>query len=139
MQWSDWHSFSGCGELGKNPAQGIIKMGVYRVRATLPDGKGAKTIRRACGDDTEGILYIGQGCIEARVGSMENIYLPEGKNHHNFSEVFRKYDLERICPHSQLEVQWQECDDCVTMERKLIEEYKMKFGDIPPGNRKMGG
>src|SRR5262249_365574 len=112
--------------------------GVYRVRATLPDGM-PKPIARACGVDPDGILYIGEGCIEGRVGYVENIYLPAGKSHHPFSGTFRHYHLERICPHERLEVQWHECDNCKAMEKRLIEEYKQTFGDIPPGNRKMGG
>jgi hypothetical protein len=63
MPWSDWSRFS---ELNVNPATNC-KSDVYQVRATLKSRKPVP-IHRACGVDHDGVLYIGQGILEDRVG-----------------------------------------------------------------------
>jgi hypothetical protein len=51
--------------------------------------------------------------------------------------VYFGFDLKRICNRKFLEVRWMECDEFALEERKLLNEYKRRTGDIPPGNRKL--
>jgi hypothetical protein len=133
MAWSPWTRIFG---LNSNPAANR-KMGVYQVRTTSDNGT-PKSIQRACGMDTEGVLYIGQGFLEDRVGRLLRICETNPKRHHNFIGVFLDYDLERIGDRKSLEIQWLECENSIAEEGRLIEAYKKRTGDIPPGNRKLG-
>jgi hypothetical protein len=132
MPWSNWHRFS---QLTKNPAESC-KVGVYQVRATSADGQPV-SIRRACADDSDGILYIGCGYLPSRIGLLLRIFEPNPKFHHNFIWVFETFSLERICDRRFLEFRWIECDEYALEERRLLDEYKKRTGDIPPGNRKL--
>ncbi len=51
-----------------------------------------------------------------------------------FHWVYEGYGLERIGDREGLEIQWRECEDCEDEERRLMDEYKLRTGDIPPGN-----
>lgn len=134
MDWSDWQRFSG---VSVNPAQGC-GVGVYQVRATLKSGRPVH-IHRACGVDDQGILYIGQGDLETRVGYLLNVHKDNPKCHHDFTSKFVKYGFDRICDREFLEFRWGQCDKPTIEERHLIEEYKKRFGDLPPGNLTLGG
>jgi hypothetical protein len=88
---------------------------------------------------SEGILYIGEGSVVGRVGNLQYIFSEGAKYTHHFIETFDKYELSRICDRDFLQIRWIECEDCKSEERRLIEDYKRRFGDIPPGNLKPGG
>jgi hypothetical protein len=134
MPWTNWLRFS---EKNVNPATSC-KSGVYQVRATLMSRKPVP-IHRACGVDYDGILYIGQGILEDRVGLLMNIHQDNAKFHHDFTRKFNEIGFERICDREFLEIRWLECDEPLKEERRLLEEYKKQFGDIPPGNLNLGG
>lgn len=129
MSWSEWHRFS---KTKGNPAE-QCKFGVYRVRITTKDRKPV-SIPRACGPDHEGILYIGCGDLRARVGRLLRVFKANPDYRRQFHWVYVKYGLERLGHRDGLEVQWQECEDCRCEEQRLMEEYKLRTGDIPPGN-----
>ena len=133
MAWSNWQRF-----LGTNPADKCNGGGVYKIRATSDDGQ-PKEIPRACADDPEGILYIGQGALRTRIGHLAWLSEDPPKAYHGFVGTFLNYKLDRICSHACLEVSWLECDDPVAVESRLLEEYKMRTGDLPPGNLKVEG
>lgn len=131
MSWSEWHRFS---ELKANPADNC-KVGVYQVRITTGDRRPV-SVPRACCPDAEGILYIGCGYLPDRVGRLLRIFERDPKHHHNFIWVYLTYGLERIGDRKLLEVRWMECEEFKYEEQRLMEEYKLRTGDIPPGNLK---
>jgi hypothetical protein len=133
MTWSAWHRFS---EMTRNPTE-ALRIGVYQVRATSQDGEPV-TIPRACEFDSEGILYIGCGFLPDRVGRLMRIFEEDPKLHHHFIPVFFHYGLERICKRQFLVVRWAECENPAFGEARLIDDYRKRTGDIPPGNRKLG-
>ena len=130
-QWSQWCPIT-CKE---NPASKAGK-GVYRVRATDSSGN-PKPIPRACGVDEEGVLYIGEGNLRDQIGKLLDRKLNGGN--HPFLGTFVYYKLDRICPRKSLQVQWYEVQTCKEEERRLIDDSKKLFGDLPPGNLKLGG
>jgi hypothetical protein len=131
--WSPWYRFS---ELENHPVPVEWKLGVYEIRATTEDHQPI-TIRRACADDADGLLYIGCGKLAYRVGYLLRISEPNPKHHHQFITVYLTYGLDRICPARFLEIRFRACDDFQVEERKLLYEYKARTGDIPPGNRRL--
>lgn len=132
MAWSEWHRFA---EMAQNPTENC-KMGVYQVRITSPDRKPV-TVPRALGNDPDGILYIGCGYLADRVGRLLRIHEPNPKHHHNFISVYLTFGLEKLGDRRCLEIRWRECEDYAQEERRLLDEYKRRTGDIPPGNRKL--
>lgn len=119
-----------------NPATDIRGTGVYRIRATTAPGV-AKRICRACKDDDEGIAYIGSSkSLVDRIGELFDRQGHAGT--HSFLGNFKFYGLDRLCPRESLEIQWYECDDPEAEEERLLDEYKKRFGDLPPGNLKLG-
>lgn len=132
MPWSDWQRFA---DMKANPAE-QFKVGVYQVRASTKDRKPV-SIPRACAVDSDGILYIGCGYLPDRVGRLMRICEPNPKHHHNFIWVYLTFDLERIGDRRYLEIRFMEIDQFASEERRLLDEYKKRTGDIPPGNRKL--
>ncbi len=120
----------------ENPAEKVSLCGVYRVRAT--DARNAPTeIARACAKDSDGIVYIGQGILRDRIGALLDRNGHAGT--HPFLETAKYYKLDRICARKCLELQWYESDTPKHEEQLLLAEYKKRFGDLPPGNLKLGG
>ena len=135
MEWSPAHPIT----LDRNPADHLEKKaGVYRVCATLGNGN-ALPVHQALGVDREGILYIGgTGDLKARIGDLAHIPRdPAPPDRHDLIDSWLRFDFDRLANRTQLVVQWRECRDHVTEERKLLINYKMTFGDIPPGNLKL--
>lgn len=134
LNWSEWHRFS---TLEDHPARDA-KHGVYQIRAS--DGEGRpKSIPRACATGDEGILYIGQGAIVGRLGRLLRSAEECPKPHHQFIGVVLNYGLNRNYDPVGFEVRWAECDDCRAVETKLLNDYKRRTGDIPPGNLSLAG
>jgi len=134
MLWTNWQRFA---EMTSNPAPS--RKGVYQIRATAENGT-PKTIRRACEDDSDGILYIGEGNLCGRIGYLLEIVREdcEPKGHRkSFTPSFARYGLKRICDRRLLEVRWMECENCKAEEKQLLEAYKVRTGDIPPANLRL--
>ena len=60
-------------------------------------------------------------------------------NQDQFIETFEYYGLNRIADRELTEVRWAEAENCKQAEKDLIDAYKRQFGDLPPGNLKLGG
>jgi hypothetical protein len=136
LSWREWKRFETFKDL-PNPATGL-GCGVYQIRAAFENGQPV-TIHRAIGSDPDGILYIGEGNLEGRVGLLLNIYRDDAKPHHHFIDTFRHYGFDRIADRQHLQIRWAECDQCARIENELIEVYRKKYGDNPPGNIRLGG
>jgi hypothetical protein len=133
MPWTDWQLIS---EMKQNLAPNC--KGVYEVAAINQDGT-HKSIRRACADDPDGLMYIGAGNLCGRVGLLMELARDdcEPKGHHKeFTQTFARYSLGRICGRRLLALRWLECEGHFDEEKKLLKEYKNRTGDIPPGNLK---
>lgn len=132
--WTNWQRFS----KWKNVSHVPKKLGVYQVRACSADGVPVP-IDRCCGVDEDGLLYVGEGNVHVRLGLLQYLGLSDGKHHHHFIATFENYGLGRIADRELTEVRWAVITNCKQAEKKLIEDYKQKFGDLPPGNLKLGG
>lgn len=136
ISWAPWVRFS---EMDRNPCENCGK-GVYQVRVMLRGTGKPAPIHRACSVDNDGILYIGEGGLAGRVGFLMNLLQEDAKDPRWFRPTFTDYKvLNRIADREMLEVRWAETDDCKQEEKRLIDEYAAKFGEIPPGNNKTGG
>ena len=134
LDWNEWKPF----REWKNVSHVPLTRGVYQVRAC--DEKGVPVqICRSCGEDTDGLLYIGEGQLQNRLGRLQYLGLVDGKAHHHFIATFGYYGLDRICKREDTEIRWAVVDNCKEAERDLIDAYCKKFGDMPPGNLKLGG
>lgn len=134
LDWDEWQPFSKWVDNSHVPKS----LGVYQVRAC--DEKGVPiAISRSCGVDADGLLYVGEGQLNGRLGLLQYLGQPNSKFHHQFIETFEYYSLNRIGNRELTEVRWAEVENCKQVEKELIDAYFKKFGDMPPGNLKLGG
>jgi hypothetical protein len=133
LDWSDWIALSTPG----NPAKGR-RLGVYRVRA-VNDGGQPIHIPRALGTDIHGIMYIGMGNLHVRVGLLMQMGKEPRTSTHTFASTYREFYLFRLAEAANLQVQFCESQTPEEDEFLLTLQYKQRFGDLPPGNRRLGG
>ena len=134
LDWNEWQSFSEW----QNNAHVPQTHGVYQVRACREKGV-PKAINRCCGVDESGLLYIGEGQLDVRLGKLQYLGQSGSKFHHQFIRTFEYYRLNRIADRELTEVRWAETEHCKAIEQELIDAYCKEFGDLPPGNLKLGG
>jgi hypothetical protein len=128
-----WHQINMPGVVG----------GVYKLHCfTSDDHQDVIPVNRVLGTDNEGVLYIGKAdCFLDRVIELKKTILPESeyktdthicgrrywtKIHKNFRI---KFPVKRLC------VSLVKSDTPEKSEKEELEEYCMKFGEIPPLNR----
>ena len=133
LDWSAWIPLSTPG----NPAKGL-KSGVYRVRGVNDKGRPIH-IPRALGTDIHGIMYIGMGNLHVRVGLLMPLGMESQTSTHTFASTYREFYLFRLAKTANLQVQFRESQTPEGDEFLLTLQYKQRFGDLPPGNRRLGG
>jgi hypothetical protein len=104
--------------------------GVYILYANKP-------IHRLIGVDNKGILYIGKGDIlssSTRVGKFVNA-LNETENRHDGGLRFNLQAIKSVYPLEDATIEIQLTDDARTEERKQLNQYVEKYGELPPLNR----
>lgn len=127
-----WHHIN---DLYKN------KGGVYRLHCfSSDDHQDVIPVHRTIGADPDGVLYIGKAdCFLDRVIELKKSLLPKyktdthicGRRYWN-DMLYRfrmQFPLERLC------VSLVKSDTPEESEKKELEEYCIKFGEIPPLNR----
>ncbi len=134
LDWKEWQPF----REWENNSDVPQKLGVYQVRACSERGR-PMPIPRCCGVDESGLLYVGEGRLDVRLGHLWYLCQPKSKFHHHFIRTFEEHGLSRIANRVLSEVRWTVTDDCKQLERDLIADYCKQFGDLPPGNLKLGG
>ena len=106
--------------------------GVYRLVAQ------GQTVRRACGDDNSGTLYIGKAdALDARVCSLRATLRPDFVSAtHGAGLLFNatrvlvdRYPLETLA------TTWAATSEPSKCWAGLIDAYLKEFGDAPPLNR----
>ncbi len=137
MPWSEWFPLN-----STNPAPGNAN-GVYKIRIT--DDTGAVVlIPRTLGVDSEGLVYIGQGYLRTRISVAMDLNSPKPHSQYRgrFAKTWQLFNLDRIGDRRRLQVQWRVCEPGATSlpeEQQELIAYKLRFGDLPPGNVKLGG
>lgn len=109
----------------------LPQSGVYKLKTDQP-------IHRFLGTDLHGTLYIGKGIILAdnnRIGKFVNA-LNDTKSRHDGGFRFdahaqSKYPIERFTIEITLMVNPE------AEERRLLQNYRTDFGELPPLNRTM--
>lgn len=98
-----------------------------------------KSINRALGTDSEGILYIGKGILtdlaRPRIGTLVNslnntaTYHEAGVRYHQIPQYKEKFPLEGLKLKVELFV------DARNEEKNRLKNYLEEFGEYPPLNR----
>jgi hypothetical protein len=111
--------------------------GVYRLIGLA--SRGYATINRACGQDTNGTLYIGKGRpLSSRLDALRRS-LRRGSYDHGAPETLRYYQrLNQIFPPDELAIAVFPCSNCEYVECDLLDVYINSFGESPPLNLKRG-
>ena len=101
-----------------------------RFRVVFPT-----VINRACGQDTNGTLYIGCGRpLSSRLNALRRS-LHRGSAEHGAPETLRYYSrLNQIFPPDKLAIAVFQCFNCKYAESDLLDAYINSFGEIPPLN-----
>ena len=110
--------------------------GVYKLFCM--HGVEKKPINRLLGTDDNGILYIGQTqCFLNRVIDLKTSISREyeNQNHDAGNRYNANSKIAEMFPYDELYVELFVNNDPVTLERKEINEYINKFGELPPLNR----
>jgi hypothetical protein len=122
-----------------SPPKRDLRSGIYRLIGL--DGSGnVATIRRVCGDDCTGTLYIGMGgdkrgdrdgTLRDRVGNLVAHHCPEYKirPHKDLSPL-----LAKAFPVDRLAMTWLFSDNPRSREKQTLQAYYDKFGELPPQN-----
>jgi len=103
--------------------------GVYQIRAVTPAGKPLR-IGRLLGVDSAGIIYIGRS-------NRESISTRIKKNVNNlkgYAGVKSKLPKHSLQASTMLLLD----GETAATELKLLEKYRLKYGELPPFNRKFG-
>jgi len=129
LNWSEWCSFKTL-DFRSVPASN----GVYQIRWAV-NGK-PKSICRAKGKDTEGILYIGEGKLMERIESFWRRIRNQG-GRHTAGWTYAHYEFGKEFKQEQLEVRWLEYPECGRLEDELLLEYVGNYLDKPPLNMKI--
>ena len=79
LDWNAWTPFSEWRDNSHVPAS----LGVYQVRA-CESKRNPVAISRCCGVDSDGLLYIGEGKLNDRLGKLQYLGFVDGKAHHQF-------------------------------------------------------
>jgi hypothetical protein len=115
------------------PATRNLDAGVYRLIG-LGETDSPAVIRRVCGDDSTGTLYIGSGDIlRNRLGSLIKEHHPMYKTGAHKALPPR---LQTQFPADRLAVSWQFVPDHRECEQRLLDAYQAAFGEFPPLNER---
>ena len=110
--------------------------GVYKVIAIKNEAP--ITINRLLGADTNGVLYIGKAIsyldrVITLKKSLDPVYI---SSNHDFGVRHKKHSLiTEQFPYEILFVELLESENPNDLERKELNEYYDKFGELPPMNR----
>jgi hypothetical protein len=109
--------------------------GLYRLVALQANEQGfvPAPLNRVCGIDPTGTLYIGKTeSLRSRLRSLVRT------NHPSFlfggGHAFMPDTLRRRYPFQLRAVTWLRSSDISNGERKLLEIYTKRFGELPPMN-----
>jgi len=116
------------------------KPGIYKILA-LGIGNKPLPIQRVCGNDPDGVLYIGQSTkqsIRKRVKSFINgITKGITKDSHPGAKTYvSSLKLYKKFPFDFLGVMYEPCSNAEQKEAKELKRYFDKYGELPPLNNK---
>lgn len=127
--------------MGDWSASGEDGPGVYRLVAVDPGGNPV-AIRRVCGDDASGTLYMGQGgSVFGRIGLLRRTLRPDYKPGDHPAGI-RYLRIGRLKTRLDLPFLATSCalsEPPDQAEGRLIESYVAEFGELPPLNRRHEG
>lgn len=113
-------------------------IGIYRI-FLVDKGDNALQIHRLLGVDESGLLYIGssqnnsiQYRLKCFIHSSDNTR--KQNNHSGGMKIFNNPNLQRHLTDKQLLFDYIANPDARELERKLLDEYKLQFGEVPPLN-----
>jgi hypothetical protein len=112
--------------------------GVYILFALSSDSKPIP-INRVLDVDEEGILYIGQTSkqdFKKRVEMLRRVLSPLKKStgHSGAKNYKHIKKLQDRFPVEMLHIKIEKAEEPKNRERQLIEDYRQKFGEVPPLN-----
>ena len=130
MSWSDWREI--------NQPAGYEDCAVYRIR--LASAKGAASINRFLGTDTQGLLWIGEAIDFDRRRQRFVRGVKHGKVHAGAKLLHRLENvtsLKAIYPGYAYQYSFRKIgskEEAKSCEERLIKTYVKQFGEAPPLN-----
>lgn len=114
--------------------------GIYKISFRTENGQGIIPINRAGGIDEDGIIYVGSTRrLYERVGNFRVVVFddhPQMQAHAAANRYVRIEAMNRIFPPNQLWFEWEEHDDPMEEETRVLLNYLQEFGELPPFNNK---
>ncbi len=115
--------------------------GVYWLRCVEKKGQDKFVrISRTIDNDDGGILYIGKAeRLQTRLRNLRRCIVPDrksekhicGRRYNSNSNLKKKFPLNRLC------VSVKRANNPEELEKKNLDKYLKKFGDLPPLNRQV--
>jgi hypothetical protein len=97
-------------------------------------------IRRCCGIDRGGVLYIGRSTsLRTRIGTLKRMICPgeekPARSGHIFGLTYRRCrKFKDRYPPDRLMFVFRHCHEPAPAEIRLLGRYLKSFGELPPGN-----
>lgn len=113
--------------------------GVYKL-VSLDESGHPIPVPRFLGTDPDGILYIGcspQRTLRERIADLIKATHPRYKGgSHIFGRKYKRIAvvLDNRFPFNSLALSFEVAEDPLSTERKMIDEYRARFGEEPPFN-----
>ena len=114
------------------------KGGVYKLHSFEDiEAEVPMAIDRVLGADPEGVLYIGKtapglGRVGDLIKSLSPAYKSDG--HHAGLRYAKNPKLSKAFPFESLCITFTPADNPTQVERETIQDYFMKYGEVPPLN-----
>ena len=112
----------------------VLEAGLYRIywiKKSKP-----QVIYRLNGQDNSGLLYIGQtdGKLRNRLNNFRCSAFLNSTNHSGGSKYRLNAGLKKIIKPEELFAEIEPCEESYAKETVELNEYALKFGEVPPLN-----
>lgn len=110
--------------------------GIYKIYS-LNKNNLPVPLARLLGIDVQGVLYIGKSeNLKDRIRMLWRVLNPAYKaTAHTFGVNYNSLQvIKKAFPLATLAVEFEVCKNPKAIEKKALEDYRQKFGEVPPLN-----
>lgn len=111
--------------------------GIYKLSCTDNSNQIVQT-NRLLKTDPKGILYIGKATsfLDRVINLKKSISPDYNSSSHECGLRYKNSDaIKKLFPYQNLVIELSAHDDINTEEKRLLTEYELEFGELPPLNR----